>query len=230
MTWVKLDDSLPDHPKIIRLSDAAFRAYITGLCYCGKYLTDGGIPGPLALRFAGKRAVLQELVHALLWIPMGEDFAVNGFLEYNPTRQQVEAERKAARERRSKRGGRSKDGTATVARPSPEPPPDVPTTSIDPGLGLDPEELQHLSSAAPRDDVENDTQAYLLGRLRGRYESFREEHLTAAAIAKLNQDWTPEIVTWALQELHGYPRDDITDAYGLLFVMCRGRALEATSA
>ena len=41
MTWVKVDDALPEHPKVARLSDAAFRVHISALCYSARNLTDG---------------------------------------------------------------------------------------------------------------------------------------------------------------------------------------------
>ena len=42
-TFIKLDDTTPDHPKVDGLSNAAFRAWIEALCYCSEYLTDGVI-------------------------------------------------------------------------------------------------------------------------------------------------------------------------------------------
>lgn len=237
VTWVKIDDSFPDHPKITRLSDAAFRAYVTGLCYCGKYLTDGVIPGPLARRFAGKTSVLRELTDSLLWIVLGDDVAVNDYLEYNPTKQAVESERKSARDRRAKSRRTSADasgeiavGSGDVTANGPGGSPDVPATFISPVPDLVPEELQELPSAAPRDDVPDEDQAFILGRLRGRLEAFDEAELTAGAVAKLNADWTQPIVTGVLRELWGFPPDDVADAYGLLLVMCRDRAKrQATS-
>ena len=51
MAWIKIDDSFPDHPKVIGLSDKAFRIHIEGLCYSGRFLTDGLIPMGVAARF-----------------------------------------------------------------------------------------------------------------------------------------------------------------------------------
>ena len=46
MSWTKLDDLFPGHPKVITLSDSAFRLHVTALCYCASQLTDGFIPSP----------------------------------------------------------------------------------------------------------------------------------------------------------------------------------------
>ena len=41
MTWLKTDDRFPEHRKIRRLSDAAYRLHHTALCACAKDETDG---------------------------------------------------------------------------------------------------------------------------------------------------------------------------------------------
>ena len=41
MTWVVLDDKMPEHPKNVGLSDGAFRLHVSGICYCNRHLTDG---------------------------------------------------------------------------------------------------------------------------------------------------------------------------------------------
>lgn len=92
MTWLRIDDSMPDHPKIVGLSDCAFRAHVEGLCYCAKHLTDGFIPAPAAAKIAPKRA-LAELQKARLWTRKRGGFCVTNYLEYNPSREKVEAER-----------------------------------------------------------------------------------------------------------------------------------------
>lgn len=86
MTWVKLDDRMPDNAKIAPLSDAAFRAYVTSICYCARELTDGVISMRKAKEYAGRPRVVQELVPSL-WEPLtGENLRVHDYLKYNPTR------------------------------------------------------------------------------------------------------------------------------------------------
>jgi hypothetical protein len=105
MAWVKIDDSFPDHPKIVGLSDIAFRVHISGLCYCGKFLTDGKIPMKIAARFAEENiAILVELSNAGLWM---EDLPNNGFiihdyLTYQTSKDQVEQKRASLRERQKR--------------------------------------------------------------------------------------------------------------------------------
>ena len=44
MTWVKLDDSYPDHPKITQVGPLGMALHTAATCYASKYLTDGFIP------------------------------------------------------------------------------------------------------------------------------------------------------------------------------------------
>lgn len=98
MRWVKFDVQLPTHPKVMGLSDRAFRLFVETVCYCGAHLTDGEIPVPL-IRSAPKKAV-QELVDAGLFdISEEAGWRVHDFLAYNRSRADVEGEKDASRER-----------------------------------------------------------------------------------------------------------------------------------
>jgi hypothetical protein len=67
MTWARLEDNFAEHPKVIGLSDAAFRLHVTAICYASRYQTDGEIT-PAAFRAVnGKPKLAAELVEALLW-------------------------------------------------------------------------------------------------------------------------------------------------------------------
>lgn len=103
MTWVRIDDTFPDHPKIVGLSDAAFRAHVSGLCYAGRYLTDGHIPTS-ALRQIGTRKAAQELEARGIWDKTDHGWVINDFLDYNPSKAEVQAERERKREA-GRRGG-----------------------------------------------------------------------------------------------------------------------------
>lgn len=120
MSWVKLDDGFPDHPKTVALSVPAKWAYIEGLCYCARYLTDGLIPEKKAREFGNAR-VGNELVNAGLWDRIPDGFQVHDYLEYNPARVDVLSKRAADSAR--KRGGIPSDSRGS-SRPVPYPSPD----------------------------------------------------------------------------------------------------------
>ena len=105
MAWIKLDDHFGDHPKVVALSDAAFRLHVNAFCYCGRHLTDGKITqGAIEHLPYGDRApqLLEELLtpqeagRAPLWqvLPSG-DFQIHDWLEYNRPASRVKAERAA---------------------------------------------------------------------------------------------------------------------------------------
>ena len=60
MSWVRIEDRFALHPKVVGLSDGAFRLYVSGLCYANLYHTDGRISHAAALalyqRIAGLTA------------------------------------------------------------------------------------------------------------------------------------------------------------------------------
>ncbi|MCC9307733.1 hypothetical protein LN042_11595 [Kitasatospora sp. RB6PN24] len=99
MPWVRLDDRFPSHRKVRLLSDAAFRLYVSAICWSAENLTDGVIKtAELRLvgdvRAARKRA--EELVNCGLWEELsGVGWRIHDYHEYNPTAEQVRADRKA---------------------------------------------------------------------------------------------------------------------------------------
>lgn len=99
--WVKLDDNFADHPKVVGLSDRAFRTYIRVLCYVSRHLTDGLVPPGMETTFG--RRDLDELHAAGLLDATAGAYSVHGYLDYNPSREKVTAEREAARRRKDRR-------------------------------------------------------------------------------------------------------------------------------
>jgi hypothetical protein len=111
MTWIKIDDSFPNHPKVIGLSDKAFRIHISGLCYCGTYLTDGYVPMTAVAKWADEdMSVVVELVNADLWRDAVQEngFRIHDYLAHQTSKQQVEDKRGALRERQKRYRDKSK--------------------------------------------------------------------------------------------------------------------------
>jgi hypothetical protein len=115
MTWVRIDDAFADNPKVEELSDAAFRLYVTILCWCSRHNTDGRVTGTVA-RKRGTDKTLAELVDAGLWLRNGSDYEVHDYLAYNPSKAEVSARREAVRVRVQKHRGN--DNRNAVTAPS----------------------------------------------------------------------------------------------------------------
>lgn len=93
MTWVKVETGFPRHPKVMGLSDKAFRTYLEALCYCAELLTDGYVPAEFVRR---RRAAAAQLVNARLWTPTpdGDGYLVHDYLAHNRSRADTEQQRK----------------------------------------------------------------------------------------------------------------------------------------
>lgn len=109
MTWAKLDDQFPEHPRITELTDKAFRAHVTGLCMAARRLTDGHLNQSsvrviLALSRA-QRKHIDELEHAGLWQVNGDGgYLIRDYLDYNPPAEVVKERRRKDLERKKTMG------------------------------------------------------------------------------------------------------------------------------
>jgi hypothetical protein len=99
MSWLKLDDGFADHPKVLELSDAAFRLHVRAMCWCARQETDGVLSKAALASLGSKQKIADELVKAGLWKKRDSGHEVHDFLKYNPSRAQREAERAATRAR-----------------------------------------------------------------------------------------------------------------------------------
>lgn len=128
MSWVKLDDQFPSHPKMVLAGGDAAWLHVCALCYCGQHLTDGFLPKGMVGRLSDRKKPDQlaaRLVEVGAWIDHGDQYEIHGFLEFNPSRERVLAERYAARERRAKGGRTSGDVRANAMNPDPTRPKDL---------------------------------------------------------------------------------------------------------
>lgn len=120
MTWLKTDDRYPDHRKIRRLSDGAYRLHHGAQCYAAHDETDGVIrTDDIADIQHGKRLSkhIPALVEAGLWEPILGGWLLHDFLDYNPSHVQMEAERAAARERQARARAKRRGVTGGPAEP-----------------------------------------------------------------------------------------------------------------
>ncbi|MFE5871611.1 hypothetical protein ACFQ6V_23605 [Streptomyces roseifaciens] len=115
MPWVRFDDRFPSNRKVRLLSDSAFRLYVSAICWSAENLTDGVVKTKelrlvADVKNASKRA--QELVDSGLWVPVpGTGWRIHDYHEYQPTAEQVCADREAktARQKRWRDKKRSDD-------------------------------------------------------------------------------------------------------------------------
>jgi len=102
MTWVRIDDGFPGHPKVLKAGGDAAWLHVCALAYCNHYLTDGFIPTAMLSRLSDRKrptALAARLVEVGLWEEAQTGWQIHDFLEYQSSKASVEAERLKARER-----------------------------------------------------------------------------------------------------------------------------------
>lgn len=109
--YVALDHGMPENPKVIGLTDAAFRMYIEAICYCSRQQSDGKIQ-PAALRRLGDHESAEELEAAGLLIQREKDWVVHDYLRH----QRSAAEISLIRQHKSDNGAQGAHARWHVAR------------------------------------------------------------------------------------------------------------------
>lgn len=113
MAYAQIHTAALRHWKVAGLSDAAFRLWVSGLAYCQEHLTDGLIHRrvlpTLYPRLTGK--AIDELLAVSLWHAAEDGWTVHDYLDWNASRDAVEAKRARWR---GKKAGKAQE---THARP-----------------------------------------------------------------------------------------------------------------
>jgi hypothetical protein len=155
VTWVRIDDHFASHPKVLMAGPLAGWLHVAALCYCAQHLTDGFVALSAVRTLADFKEVgvsrqanlfeisgsvdalelADRLVDTGLWEAVQRrgrriGFRIHDYLEYNPSKREVEAERAAARQRmgrvRGKFGRTSGELREKFGDPVPRPHPRVP--------------------------------------------------------------------------------------------------------
>lgn len=159
MPWIKVDDHFDEHLKHARVGPPGWGYWLAGLAYCNRNLTDGFIPYAVAYSLAGWQVwddvdddareriwtygvasgmsgqdldgewIVARLVASGLWEPAAGGFMVHDYLDYNPSRESVLAERKvwAEKKARGRMSHRESPGDSMgESSPSPSRPVPVP--------------------------------------------------------------------------------------------------------
>ena len=155
MPWVRIDETLPSHPKFLSVGLRGIGLFVTGLCYANQHLTDGFLPAA-AIRLAGEDASLTciDLVNAGLWTTCEGGYRIHDFDQFQPSKAKVTRQRKQAKARQKKwlrsvarrRVRDASSNTTTPTRPDPtrtvrtsDRSPDVLSTAVPQGKGAKPQ-------------------------------------------------------------------------------------------
>lgn len=110
MSWAKLDDNFPDHPKIVAAGPMAGWLYVCGLCFCNRFTTDGFIPETQVRRLVdlpNTDELADRLIDVGLWEQAKGGYQVHDYLEHQSSREHIETVRKARAEAGAKGGSKT---------------------------------------------------------------------------------------------------------------------------
>ena len=132
MTYVKVDDGIFSHPRMLSVHPLARLLWVAGLCHAGQHVTDGVVPRSvlpiLSAQTSATAKHAAQLVDAGLWEECAEGWRIRNWSKHNRTAAEVDAERE--RWRRQKRGQRQRPvpdtSTVDTAGTPPKSPPGVP--------------------------------------------------------------------------------------------------------
>jgi len=112
MPWFKVDDNLAFHAKTVAAGNPAMGLWVRAGSWCAQQLTDGFIPDHM-LAALGTKQQAERLVTTRLWDREQGGYRFHGWVERQPSKGDVEAERAAARERMREYRAKKKGTTQT---------------------------------------------------------------------------------------------------------------------
>ncbi len=216
MTWVKIDDGFADHPKLAGVGPLGMAMQVAALCYCNRKLTDGFVPAGIVntlidvstvwdRRFVPGsqddygwtvREIVSDLVEVGIWEEADGGFTIHDFSDFQPSKEQVEREREATRNRvaafRNKRNAVSNSVTPPLVTLPPVPvPKDQVLTSVksdDHAAELRIYELWR-SLHGKTDKRYERPSSQRLSKIRARRREFSDVELDRALRASAQDDW-----------------------------------------
>lgn len=109
MSWIQIEDNFAYNPKMIKAGPEATVLFIGGLCYANRDLTDGFILKellPCIAPLPNPEELAKRLVDCGLWELRPGGWQIHDYLDYNPSAQEVRAERDEIARRRNQNSER----------------------------------------------------------------------------------------------------------------------------
>src|SRR5579875_2673645 len=111
MPWFRVDDNLAMHHKAVAAGNAALGLWVRAGSWSMQNLTDGHVPTAV-VTMLGTKTLAGKLVAAGLWVEVEGGYLFHEWSERQPTKAQLDADRKAAANRKAEwRRRRNGEGT-----------------------------------------------------------------------------------------------------------------------
>lgn len=105
MPWGKIDDNFFSHPKVLAAGTLACGLMIKAISYSSHYLTDGFIAREAISSLISDTddpiSIAERLVKVRLFERVEGGYQIHDYLEYNPSKEEVERERGLTRKRQA---------------------------------------------------------------------------------------------------------------------------------
>ena len=107
MTWVKVYNSMPWHPKILTVGPKGGWLFVCGLCYSNAHLTDGFVPrnalvmNAVAPGLRRPENIAATLVDAGLWHEVERGWRINDYAEHQRKADEIRERRERDRQRKA---------------------------------------------------------------------------------------------------------------------------------
>lgn len=116
MAWARFDDRFHGNPKVLGVwhtCPEAIGLYVMCVTYCAQQETDGEVPDwfiqTLVASKAQRNRMTSVLENAGLFLGNDCGFSINDYLDFNPSKDQLETKRAAQKQRRLRAKGEQRD-------------------------------------------------------------------------------------------------------------------------
>ena len=127
MAWLRIEDTVPEHPKHLKAGAAASWLWLCGIAYAQRQLSDGFIPFEAISRLIPGRKtarLVAKLVEVRLFDCVAGGYCIHDYHDYNDTRTEAIAKKNAVKEQRRAAGlasaaarAKQQTGNGAVERP-----------------------------------------------------------------------------------------------------------------
>jgi hypothetical protein len=145
VAWVRLDDAMPHHPKVMAAGPQGFALDVAGICYSNKHATDGFIPDyalpAVCPSLSSSRKWAGRLVEVGRWVRVDGGWQIHDIGDFQPSavdQKDLSKKRAEAGRRGGLRSGSSRREASPkqVALTDPNPVPSRPVRDISSTDGL----------------------------------------------------------------------------------------------
>ena len=111
MAYVRLDDQIAHHPKVLRAGAEAAWLWACAIAYCNRQLTDGYVPAAALSTMGAFKTPPKKLANTLvsvgLFEPADDGYRVHDYLKHNPDKSTVQQRISDATQRKAAIRGRA---------------------------------------------------------------------------------------------------------------------------